>query len=1035
MRTLPLLLASSALLLGAAFLGFAGSDAGARPTRSDAVPNSPDLAAVHELQFVANVGQWDAAVRFAAVGDTAAWLHDDGFTLRFERWSAAASDAVGAGARVRTQRGAIVRTRFLAAATSDVIAEQPLATQYHFFVGEPQRWRQGVPACRAVRLQHVQPGIDVRFRALPCGGSLPGGNGSLPAGNGPFEYDLLLAPGADLARFAARCEGVERLAIDADGRLCATVATDDGVVELVQQAPIAWQESPDGPRPLRVQFRLLDDHTYGFVADELDPALAAVVDPGVVWGTFLGGGQTDRVNAMRWVPGNGVYVAGWAGSLDFPTTVGAYRTTGGADGFVARLSDDGQALQFATYLGGSASEEIRGLDLGAGNSPIVVGFTTSTNFPATPGALQTSYGGAGPFLAIGDGFAARLDANGSALGFSTYLGGVFDDVAEAVRVDAAGNPVVVGWTASPNFPSTPGVFQPALAGFAGITSDGFVTRLSANGQSVSFSTFLGGSISEQLLAVDRDPTTGDWLVAGWTLSNDLPVTFGAFRSSITGAYDGMAARLSPNGTGATFVTYAGGLLDDALLSVRGAADGTVWLGGFTASTNFPLTPNAVQNAFGGETEGVVMRLAANGQSLLYSTFLGGTGPDRVRAVALSTLGVLAVGDAGANFPVTLDAPQTQFAGGVTDAFATLLTNNGATRTWSSYFGGVGQDAFGSAWMTDGGLAVVGGWTYSADFPIEPSAYDDVMNGTEDGLVMKFDLVSTLGAGLQVASATAQPLQIVPAGEQTLLDTTVTNTTARELRLDTLRVLAAGAGDTANAVAGVRVFGTVAGQLRTLLSGPVTLVGDDREHVLSLGGQLVPAGASLRLEVVADLVVDAAGRTVEVGLAVCDEDAWGISAPGAGSGPTVRVAGTGRVDGTLFVVGALPGDADGDGAITAVDLRRRLATLGGNDLQADVDGDGVTTTNDVALLREVLLGRATLLQAPTQVARGTWVTLRGALVAGSSVQASLGGRSLTVGRVTAREITLRVEADQVLGTQDLLVTIGGRPFASAFVQVQ
>jgi hypothetical protein len=249
------------------------------------------------------------------------------------------------------------------------------------------------------------------------------------------------------------------------------------------------------------------------------------------------------------------------------------------------------------------------------------------------------------------------------------------------------------------------------------------------------------------------------------------------------------------------------------------------------------------------------------------------------------------------------------------------------------------------------------------------------------------------------------------------------------------VLAAGAGDTANAVAGVRVFGTVAGQLRTLLSGPVTLVGDDREHVLSLGGQLVPAGASLRLEVVADLVVDAAGRTVEVGLAVCDEDAWGISAPGAGSGPTVRVAGTGRVDGTLFVVGALPGDADGDGAITAVDLRRRLATLGGNDLQADVDGDGVTTTNDVALLREVLLGRATLLQAPTQVARGTWVTLRGALVAGSSVQASLGGRSLTVGRVTAREITLRVESDQALGTQDLLVTIGGRPFASAFVQVQ
>lgn len=1021
MRTLPILVASSALLLGASYFASPKMGPGARSIVAVDAPTAAEHAAVHELQFVANVGQWDPAVRFAAVGDTAAWLHDDGFTLRYERWSAVAADA-GPGARVRTQRGAVVRTRFLAAATTDVVAEQALATRHHFFVGEPQRWRQGVPACRAVRLQHVQPGIDVRFR-------------SLPSGNGPFEYDLLLAPGADLTRFAARCEGVERLGIDPDGRLCATVQTDEGVVELVQQAPIAWQESPAGPRPLRVAFRLLDERTYGFVAVDLDPALAAVVDPGVVWGTFLGGGQTDRINAMRWVPGAGVYVAGWAGSLDFPTTVGAYRTTGGADGFVARLSDNGQSLQFATYLGGNASEEIRGLDLGVGNSPIVVGYTTSTNFPTTPGAVQTSYGGAGPFLAIGDGFAARLDANGSALGFSTYLGGVYDDVAEAVRVDAAGNPVVVGWTASPNFPSTPGVFQPALAGFAGITTDGFVTRLAANGQSVSFSTFLGGSISEQLLAVDRDPTTGDWLLAGWTLSNDLPVTFGAFRTTMTGAYDGMAARLSPNATSAGFVTYAGGLLDDALLSVRGAADGTVWLGGFTASNNFPLSPNAVQNAFGGSTDGVVLRLAANGQSLLYSTFLGGTGPDRVRALALSTVGVLAVGEAGDNLPVTVDAPQPQFAGGMTDAFATLLTNNGAVRTWSSYFGGQGQDAFGSAWMTDGGLAVVGGWTYSPDFPIAPSGYDDVMNGAEDGVVMQFDLVSTLGAGMQVAPATALPLQIVPAGEQALLAATLTNTTARDLRLDTLRVLAAGAGDTANAIAGVRVFATDSSSVRALLSGPVSLVGDDREHLLSLGGQVVPAGTSVALEIVADLVVDTAGRTVEVGLAVCDDAAWGISAPGAGAGPSVRVAGTGRVDGALFLLGSLPGDSDGDGSITAVDLRRRLATLGGTDLLADVDGDGVTTANDVALLRDVLLGRSTLLAAPTQFPRGAWVTVRGALVAGASVQASLGGRALTVGRVTPREITLRVEADQALGTQELSISIGGRPFASAFVQVQ
>src|SRR5436190_14450708 len=259
-------------------------------------------------------------------------------------------------------------------------------------------------------MRGVLPGIDVAFRPLP------------DSQRGPFEFDLLLQPGADLSAFAARCEGADHLRIDDRGRLCIVADTPDGPIELRHEAPVAWQQTPAGRRELRVAFRLLDRTTWGFVAADLDPMHAAVVDPGVVWATWLGGGASDSINAMRWAPGTGVWVAGWAGSTNFPATPGAYRTVGGADGFVARLNDDGTLLQFATYLGGASGDEVRGLALGPGDTPTVVGYTHSTDFPVTPGAADPSYSGGSPFLDIGDGFLARLSANGSALLAATYLG-------------------------------------------------------------------------------------------------------------------------------------------------------------------------------------------------------------------------------------------------------------------------------------------------------------------------------------------------------------------------------------------------------------------------------------------------------------------------------------------------------------------------------------------------------------------------------------------------------------------------------------
>lgn len=1000
------------------------SSAGASLSDAVAAAGPADLArSLASVEFVPNLGQWQASVAFTAVGETLAWLHDDGFTVQLQRWSQ--RDRTDPDP-VREQVGCVVRTRFLGADLPTFTTADEAMTRRNFLVGDRARWRTEVPAVHRVTMTGVWPGIDVQFRPLPSGKV------------GPFEYDLLLAPGADLSRFAARVEGVEQLRIDAGGRLCGRVTVADATHELIQEAPIAWQETGSGPRPLQVRFRLLDEHSYGFLADDRDPSLAAVVDPGVVWGTFLGGGLSDRINATRWREGVGVWVGGWAGSTDLPTTIGAYRTTGGADAFVARMNDAGTVLQFATYLGGSSGDEVRGLDLGPGDTPTVVGFTQSTDFPTTPSPVQAAYAGASLFFGIGDGFVTRLSATGASLLSSTYLGGNYDDVAEAVFVDPVGAATVVGWTSSSTFPTTPGVLQPNLVGIAGIQADGFVTSVSANGQALQFSTLLGGQLNDQFFSIDREPVSGDWLVAGSTSSFDYPVSPGVVRTTASGGIDGMVTRLSAGGTSMTWSSYFGAADIDHVTAVQLAPNGSIWLGGWTRSSPFPTTPGALQTAFAGQSDGFVARLSANAQTLQLSTLLGGPGLDRVRALDVNNTGVVVVGEAGDGFPVTNDAAQTLFGGGNLDAFLTYLTNNGTTLAWSSYFGGTNQEAFGSVQLANSGIVVVGGWTFGTDFSIAPAMLQPTMHGVEDGVVMKLDLVTTFGDSMTVSSA-ANDGDVVPvaAGEHELLAVTAQNVTPRDLLIDAVRLFVGGAGDGARRLPGLRVYrdeGSSPAVVTTLLAGPLAVV-DNGEFTIPLNGCLVPAGGSIQLRFVGDLSADPSGASAEVAIAIVDAGAWSLRAPGAGAGPEVRVAGAGRAQSATFLLGALPGDVDGDEERTVIDVRRLLVTQGSPARTADTDGDGVIGPGDVAATRQALLGRTTPFATPTIVQRGAWLTLPGVFPEPGSLQATLGGQALTIGCATPRELALRIASDLPVGPLEFVLSVEGSIVIATLVDVQ
>jgi len=226
---------------------------------------------------------------------------------------------------------------------------------------------------------------------------------------------------------------------------------------------------------------------------------------------------------------------GGAGA-NFPTTAGAFQTAfnGVQDAFVTRLNAAGTALVYSTYVGGNGDDIANDVALDAAGNAYIAGFSNSANYPVTAGAFQQA--NAGNIDAV----VTKLNAAGSALGYSTYVGGSGDDVAFGIALDALGSAVVTGRTASANFPTTADAVQPALAG----NSDAFITRLNATGSGLAFSTFLGGGNTDAGLAVVLD-SGGNIYVTGETFSSDFPTTPGAFQTALGGSSDGFVAKLSP----------------------------------------------------------------------------------------------------------------------------------------------------------------------------------------------------------------------------------------------------------------------------------------------------------------------------------------------------------------------------------------------------------------------------------------------------------------------------------------------------------
>ncbi|GAA1276410.1 DUF7948 domain-containing protein [Arthrobacter pascens] len=662
------------------------------------------------LSFVPNAGQTDQSVRYYAQGS--------GFSFFFTQDKAVLSFAKG-------ERGQALELHFLGsspAASLETGNSAPGTVNYLTAGGS----HTNLPTYQQLTYRELWPGIDMVFA---------GRDGSL-------KYEFHLAPGADPSNIRLGYSGANGLSLSPDGAML----IDTPLGALRDSSPTSYQ-TIDGNQAAVESRYALEGHSYGFALGSYDRSQALVIDPALAYSTFLGGTADDRGLGVAVDTAGNAYVTGVTTSTDFPTTAGAFDTAanGGADVFVTKLNPTGTALVYSTYLGGTSTDNGQAIAVDAMGNAYVTGQTTSSNFPTTPGAFDTAANGGV------DAYVTKLNATGTGLVYSTYLGGGASDTGFGIAVDVAGSAHVTGTTPGFGFPTTLGAFDTSPSG-----GDAFVTKLNPTGAGLVYSTFVGGTSGEEAHAVALD-VTGSAYVTGQTISSDFPTTAGASDTTLDGLDDAFVSKLDTTGSALIYSTYLGGSGGAGALEagfgiavdVSGA-----YVTGMTNSSDFPTTAGAFDTTLGGVEDGFVTKVNLAGSGLSYSTFLGGASSDRGEGIAVDTTGgAFVTGRTNSvGFPTTTGTFQTTYGGGANDAFLSKLNTTGTALADSTFLGSAADDRGLGIALDTAGSAYITGQTASLNFPTTPGAFDTTQNGSDDAFVAKFSFGPGAPATLTLAPA-------------------------------------------------------------------------------------------------------------------------------------------------------------------------------------------------------------------------------------------------------------------------------------------
>ena len=680
------------------------------------------------LLFIANQGQVDEAVRYyvTASGQTV-YFTEENIVFDLVRSDLAEADD--------TADRLVFSLDFLGANSQPAIegSGKDGAVVNYFIGSAPENWYANVPTYRELVYSDIYPNVDLR----------------LYGDSGMLCYDFVVNPGATPEAIALTYNGIDSLAI-IDGELVIGTAFGD----IVQSPPYIYQQMGDGVVKVEGGFRLGSDNTYGFRVATYNNRYPLIIDPVLLdYSTYLGGTYDDGGNGIAVDSGNHAYIAGMTESADFPTTVGAYQVAlaGGYDAFITKLTPTGDALVYSTYLGGSDDDDkAYGIAVDSNNHAYVTGETRSNDFPT-----QNPFQGA--LVGAADAFVAKLSPDGSALVYSTYLGGEDLEKGYAIALDTNNYAYVTGETRSPLLFPTQNPYQTALAG--GVT-DAFVTKLSQDGATLVYSTYLGGSGDDlgEGIAVDSNNNA---YIDGYTDSGSptpFPTTAGAYQVALAGEVDAFVTKLSPAGNTLVYSTYLGGDFEDYAHDIALDSEDHAYITGKTESDDFPTTPGAFQLARVADYDVFVTKLSLAGDALVYSTYLGGDGFDLAEGIAVDPDNhAYVAGETWSDdLPVTSDAFQPARASvDWGDAFATKLSPAGDALVYSSYLGGTGWDIGTGIALDPDDHAYVSGWTCSGDFPTTDGAFMESPGGVScwtiwdafaSKIVAPCDLTTTSTAG-------------------------------------------------------------------------------------------------------------------------------------------------------------------------------------------------------------------------------------------------------------------------------------------------
>jgi hypothetical protein len=635
------------------------------------------------LRFEENRGQFDSAVRYAArAGGYTLQLSAEGAALLMpgaERTEAETTEA-GRTEAGRMQAGRMEMSLVKANPSAAIAGLGRMPARTDYFVGTRQHWRTRVANYSRVQYSGVYPGIDVVYY---------GSQGSL-------EYDFVVQPGADPRAIRLKFRGGAKASVTAEGDL----ALDLNGQRILQKKPVIYQDTAGARRRVAGRYALVGRNEVAFRLGDYDRSRTLVIDPVLVYCSYLGSSGADQITAMKLDSKGLLYITGSTTTGEIPFINGAYNNNnaGLTDIFLAIVNtataDGSFPLVYFTYLGGAQLDIPLGIDVDSKGVVYLTGSTTSTDFPIVGNSVQTT--GAGSQQQA---FVAVIDPSqygGVSLTYSTYLGGTTGiNTGRGIAVGKDGHIYVIGTTASTDFPVTTSAYAQVLYG----PQDAFLCQLDPNSTSLVYSTYLGGELDDdgRSIAVGSN---GLVYFAATTDSLQFPMEGSGYRQTLQGSIGiviGVMDQTKFGEPSLVYSTYFGGNGVGDLSEVRKIAldsQNRVMLTGYTVSSSFPVTPDAIQLRAGGNGD-VFVSLVNPGDPprfLVYSTYLGGSQGEVAYDLAGDSSGNIYVTGytLSPDFPVK-NALQPAWGNG-TNLFIAKIQPGTAGQTgllFSTYFGSAG----------------------------------------------------------------------------------------------------------------------------------------------------------------------------------------------------------------------------------------------------------------------------------------------------------------------------------------------------------